>query len=503
MRFMIAFLFALTSTSIFALPSQQVIEKAKKSVVSIRGASSVFAYSQPGIFSGTGCIVDTENGILVTNAHVAGEDLVINTYEVTLHNGRELKARLLYKDPVHDIAFLKIIQLDNQTKKTLVAVELSERPVQINESVVLIGQNEGKHFSIHTGSIAQKYEAPRFLSDQAFRTNLNVQGGSSGSPVFDEGGKMVGIHFGGDRTFSFAHPATYIINLLKVLKHNKRPARFSLGLVLHYVPLDRLSRFYGFPQKDADHYRKRFSDSFDQALQVESIIPGSPAQGHVQIGDVLTHINGKEIGPRLAFYDQEIDWLAGQNPGKPIPITVIRKGKSVNLSIVPYDLSKRNLTRFVAFGGAIFYEPNDMVRLQTGVGDNAVIANVTNAGSCFSKFPLFPNKGQTGLMCLVRIKKMGDQVIRNLDDLVAAIKTLKEDFVVTFENRAFEAGYSQTLVFNQKEQKIEITYQENDSPPMIYAYSPEKMYWDATPIPRASSLEPMGMTPIQTALVPR
>lgn len=478
--------------SFFAAPSEAVtqaqVNTARPYIVSIKTRSTVAAYNSEGTTSGTGSIIDKKNGILLTNAHVVGVDKVVPYYEITLFNGRELRANLLYVDPWHDFAFLKVRVED--IDQLPAEVPIDNREVTVGEQVYMIGKNENKPFSPQPGMVANPYEAMDLLPNQVFRISLNAQGGSSGSPVFSQSNKAVGlVHASDGLTSAFALPISYAVDALKAIHEGKTPSRHSCGIILGYSSLDDYVRFYNFPADIADQYRKKFPNSFNRILAVTSILVSSPAETIFEVGDVITYVNGIEIGPNLYLFDKIINEAVLAKPNEEIEITVIRRGKTMALKVKTYDLHQRKIKKILQFGGAFFYEADDAIIRRTGARDHRVfITNIRPGSSFFESLPMLPRSSST-LVCLTKINEKNISTLQDVIELIPSLMQHK-DFSLVFKNYGVEFGIDSLPIFAQIPQTQSISYSRHDGLPEVYTFNPEKRTWNVETINAQHSSAP-------------
>ncbi|MBY0282138.1 MAG: S1C family serine protease [Alphaproteobacteria bacterium] len=492
--FSISFLFM--SASLQAVTQDQV-NVSRPYIVSIKTRSTVAAYNSEGTTSGTGSIIDKKNGILLTNAHVVGVDKVVPYYEITLFNGRELRANLLYVDPWHDFAFLKVRSED--IDKLPAEVPIENREVTIGEQVYMIGKNENKPFSPQPGMVANPYESTDLLPNQVFRISLNAQGGASGSPVFTQSNQAVGlVHASDGLTSAFALPISYAVDALKAIREGKIPNRRSCGIILRYSSLDDYVRFYNFPSDIADKYRLKFPNSSNRVLAITSILVSTPAETIFEVGDVVTHVNGTEIGPNLYLFDKIINEATLDKPDDEVEVTVVRRGKVMSLKVKTYDLHQRKIKKILQFGGAFFYEADDAIVRRTGARDHRVfITNIRPGSSFFENLPMLPRSSST-LVCLTKINEKN---ISSLQDLIEMIPSLMEqkDFSLVFKNYGVEFGIDSLPIFAQVPQTQSISYSRHDGLPEIYTFKPETRIWNVETINTQNSLgassQPVKLSP--------
>lgn len=462
-------------SSLFCSANPKLLAKLQPYVVSIKSRSVVASYGDVSPMAGTGFIVDIKNGYIFSNAHVAAANKVVPEYLATLSTGKEIVLKLIYSDPSADIA---VFQGDLKGINLKDDLPLSSDPVEIGTNVLIIGKNENRHFSTQTGIVANTNEIEGHLPQHAMRISLNMQGGGSGSMVYDIASeRVIGIIFASNlSTSSFALPITYGIDILKTLKAGKEPRRFGLGAILNYAALDDLIKYYSFSEDLVNDYAKKYPHSFRRMLKVHSILPDTPAEGVLEVGDCILEIDGKEIGPNLYKMDKIVNELG--MAGKKAELLIVRYGEKLKLSISPYDMNERQVSRMIVFGGATFFEADDVMVRRSGLkGKNRVLITNARLGSSFiEKLPMFPGTNQA----LICVEKLGNHDIFTLDDVVKAIPSLLQSgrFTIAFRNYAIKFGYDEKVIFNQGRLLEEISVFEQDGPAEEFKFDKTAHQWD-------------------------
>ena len=460
--------------ALFCNTDPKLLAKLQPYVVSIKSRSIVAAYGDVSPSAGTGFIVDAKNGYVFSNAHVAAGNKVIAEYLATLSSGKEIPLKLIYSDPTADIA---VFQGDLKDLGLTEDLPLSCDPIQVGTNVLIIGKNENRHFSTQTGVVANPNEIEGHLPQHAMRISLNMQGGGSGSMVYDiSSGKVIGIIFASNMaTSAFAVPIAYGVDILEALKANKEPKRFYLGAIITYCSLDDLVKYYSFPEDSAGEYAKKYPESFHRALKVHSIMPDSPAEEILEAGDCILEINGQELGPNLYKLDKIVNDLGAAN--KKAELLVIRYGKKMKLSIPPYNMNDRQVKRMVVFGGATFFEADDVMIRRSGLkGKNRVLITNARLGSGFiEKLPMFPGSNHA----LICVEKLGDRDIFTLDDVIKAIPSLIKSghFTIAFRNYGIKIGYDEKIIFNQGRLLEEINVFEQDGGAEEFSFDNKVHAW--------------------------
>jgi len=241
---------------------------------------------------GSGFIVD-ESGVILTNRHVVADPKA--DYVVLLEDKREFEAEILARDPINDIAVLKI------KEDGLPTVELgNSSDIKLGEQVIAIGNALGRfNNTVSTGIISGlsrsiNAQSPKRKRTQRLRdliqTDAAVNPGNSGGPLVDMNGKAIGINAAmvhRAENIGFALPVNPTKRDLKQVEEFGRIRQPFLGV--RYIPINKdLRKKYELP---VGYGVLVTSGTSDQA-----VISNSPAaEAGLQKGDIILKCNGKEI----------------------------------------------------------------------------------------------------------------------------------------------------------------------------------------------------------------
>ena len=197
---------------------------------------------------GSGFII-REDGLVLTNAHVIdGADEVV----VKLTDKREFKAKVLGADKTTDVAVLRI------EGRNLPTVKIgSSANTRVGEWVLAIGSPFGFENSATAGIISAK---SRSLPDDSYvpfiQTDVAVNPGNSGGPLFNMAGEVIGINSqiysrsGGYQGLSFAIPIDVAMSIQEqIVKHGK-VQRGKLGVTIQDVN-QSLAESFGLTNRPA------------------------------------------------------------------------------------------------------------------------------------------------------------------------------------------------------------------------------------------------------------
>ncbi|MCX6545248.1 MAG: trypsin-like peptidase domain-containing protein [Acidobacteria bacterium] len=329
-------------------PLSAVYQRVSPSVVAI-SSSTINPYDidhRIEHVSGSGVIIDA-SGLILTNSHVVyGRQLLT----VTLDGGVTLPAQLVGADPQFDIA---LIRIPKPNSGTLPVTDLadSER-LLVGDDVYAIGNPLGLEQTLTRGIVSAVNRmlpgSTWSLTEPLIQTDAAINPGSSGGPLVDRCGALVGIttaNLPDAQSIGFAVPANLIKSVIPSLLTNGRVIRPWFGVQGQFV-VPVLKELLRVPLVDG--------------FLVEVVEPGSPADlqglhgGEFELvitgqplllgGDIITVANGIQLDePR------KLSQLLGTlKVGSALSLTVVRDGKprQVELTLaerplLPGDISAK------------------------------------------------------------------------------------------------------------------------------------------------------------------
>ncbi|WP_198116760.1 Do family serine endopeptidase [Massilia rhizosphaerae] len=261
--------------------------------------------------AGSGFIV-SPNGVILTNAHVVRD---ADEVTVKLQDRREYRAKVLGSDPKTDVAVLKI------DAKNLPVVPLgTTRNLQVGEWVLAIGSPYDLESTVTAGVVSAKGRNIDQNGVQFIQTDVAVNPGNSGGPLFNTRGEVVGINSqiysqtGGYQGLSFAIPIDVAVRIKDQILATGKVQHAKLGVSLQDVS-------QGF----ADAFKLQ---SPDGAL-VANVERGSAAdKAGLKSGDVIRKVNGQPLvtGGDLSAM------VAVAKPGDKLAMDVWRDGKEMQVT---------------------------------------------------------------------------------------------------------------------------------------------------------------------------
>lgn len=261
----------------------------------------------PTYGQGSGFIVSSD-GLILTNAHVVRD---ASEVVVKLSNRKEYEAKVLGSDSRTDIAVLKI------DAKNLPSAPLGNPDsLQVGEWVLAIGSPFGFENSVTAGVVSAKR---RSLPEDSFvpfiQTDVAVNPGNSGGPLFNSKGEVVGINAqifsqtGGYQGLSFAIPIDLANKIKTEIVATGQASHARLGVAVQEIN-----------QSLADSFKL---DRPEGAL-ISSVDASSPAeQAGLQSGDIILRADGKPI---VASGDLPA-LIGAAKPGQKMTLDIWRQGE--------------------------------------------------------------------------------------------------------------------------------------------------------------------------------
>lgn len=275
---------------------------------------------------GSGVIIDADKGYVVTNNHV-----VDNADEITvkLTDGREFKAKKLGSDEQSDIALLKIEPDD------LKALPLADSDaLRVGDFVVAIGNPFGLSQTVTSGIVSALGRSGLNIGgyEDFIQTDAAINRGNSGGALVNLHGELVGINTaifgpnGGNVGIGFAIPANMMKNLVDQIAEFGEVRRGLLGILGSDI--------------DAG-LAEAMNAEVNTGAFVSEVQPDSAAEkGGLQAGDIITAINGRQLN---SFQELRAR-IASMGAGAEVEISIMRKGKKMNVDVVLDDAADTTVT---------------------------------------------------------------------------------------------------------------------------------------------------------------
>ena len=266
--------------------------------------------------SGSGFIL-TGDGYVLTNYHVIESS---NSISVTLYDGKSYDAVLIGYDESSDIAVLKI------DAEGLTPVVLGDSDnLNVGDSVVAIGNPLGElTFSLTSGAVSalnREITLSNSVTMNLIQTDCAINSGNSGGSLFNLYGEVIGItnaKYSGSGSgasidnIGFAIPINHVRGIVESIIENGYVAKPYIGVNVSDVSEETMG--YGLPAGAA----------------VKAVSEDSPAEkAGLQVNDIITAVNGKEISGRTGLSEA----VSAASVGDTLTLTVYRQGNTISVDV--------------------------------------------------------------------------------------------------------------------------------------------------------------------------
>jgi S1-C subfamily serine protease len=289
--------------------------------------SMVDAHGMVEVGGGSGFVV-APNGLILTNKHVISDANA--EYTVILSDGRSFAGTVLSRDPINDVAILKIdanrlpcLKLGDATKlqlgQSLIAIG---NALGIFRNTVSVGIVSGLSRSI---TAQADPDAPAQEMRGLIQTDAAINPGNSGGPIVDRDGRVVGVNaaiVSGAQSIGFAIPVNAARRDIADIVRYGRIRRPLLGV--RYIMVD-------------DDLKTKMNLSVDYGALVlresqhdYAVIPGSPAEkAGVKEMDVILELNDQKLDRNHPIQD----FLENLDVGDEAHLLILRAGKQFPVKV--------------------------------------------------------------------------------------------------------------------------------------------------------------------------
>ncbi len=270
---------------------------------------------------GSGVIISSD-GFIVTNNHVVADQRGEDADEVLvrLTDGQELEATIVGRDPLTDVAILKV------DAKDLPAISIADSDnIKVGDVVFAIGNPLGVGLTVTQGIISATQRQIGIYGENGYesfiQTDASINPGNSGGALVDSLGRLIGVNSailsqsGGNIGIGFAIPTNLAANIVTQLVDTGEVRRGFLGVSISDLTPD---------------LAEAFEIEETKGVLINDVEEGSAADnGGMERGDVVIAVNGKSVDTSNEFRIR----IGHTLPGTSVDLEIIRDGERQNLTI--------------------------------------------------------------------------------------------------------------------------------------------------------------------------
>lgn len=268
---------------------------------------------------GSGVIVDTKHGYVLTNAHVINQ---ANTITVTLNDGRRYTAKLIGQDTASDLAVLQI------EASNLTALPFADsNQVKVGDFVVAIGNPYGLNQTVTSGIVSALERNDLGIEgyEDFIQTDASINPGNSGGALVNLKGQLVGINTailapnGDNIGIGFAIPSDMATIIMDQLIKYGSVSRGIAGVIMQTLSPELAAAFNEPNAKGA--------------LVTQVSMNSAAAKAGIQVGDIIEAVNGETVSNS----GQVRNTIGLLRAGSTVKMTVLRDNKTQKIEFVTTD----------------------------------------------------------------------------------------------------------------------------------------------------------------------
>jgi S1-C subfamily serine protease len=271
---------------------------------------------------GSGFIIDS-NGLIITNKHVVSDTEA--SYQVLTSDNKKYDVEKIYRDPLNDLAILKI---NASNLKTLTLGDSNN--LKLGQLVIAIGTPLGEFTNTVTSGIisglgrgitaGSPFEGYVEKLDNVIQTDAAINPGNSGGPLLNSRAEVIGVNTAiaqEGQNIGFAIPSNVVKSLIE--KFQKQGGNFERP-------------FLGVRYQMIDKQTAILNEVVEGAYVVE-VVDNSPAQkAGIEVEDIIIEFDGKKI--KGDSYQSLANLILEKKVGDTVSLKIWRNGEIKTLTII-------------------------------------------------------------------------------------------------------------------------------------------------------------------------
>ncbi len=280
---------------------------------------------QQAVSIGSGFVVGAD-GYIVTSKHVVADSGAGVKYQIITSNDKKYNVKNVYRDPLNDIAILKVDPLENPGEVLKPAVLGDSSKLQVGQFAVAIGTALGEFKNtVTTGVISglgrgitagDQFQGLVEKLDNVIQTDAAINPGNSGGPLVSSDSQVIGINTAvsiNGQNIGFALPINVVKDSLKNFNENGQFKRPFLGVAFKLISRDIA-----------------LLNNVVEGAYVQTVVSYSSAdKAGIKQGDIIVNVDNQRIAEGKGDL---VKIIAGKKVGDVVEIDIWRNGKQQKLN---------------------------------------------------------------------------------------------------------------------------------------------------------------------------
>jgi S1-C subfamily serine protease len=324
-----------------------------------------------GCFTGSGFVISdlqSKRKLVATCSHVA--PLSSRSIALEFNNGFRTKGKVVYEDHCHDLSLIEFEDANDQLDHIQYQFENN---VSDFEQLTLIGGNEGYKSYVANGIVADNHILFDERNTIGIQTSIPSAGGTSGSPIFNEAGKIVGMHVSATERCGFEMKIEVILDSLD--RFLKGKSKFESGITFAYENKFKFMDAGLISREDEESFFSKTS----KLIVVKDVDVFYDSFNYLMPGDVILKINDCSI--HNAFQAEKV---MNDSQGLVCKILIKRSGVLFEKTIKLKNSIHETTSSILLWENATFQDTNITTRRYYSIKEQGVLMSKCNYGSPFS-----------------------------------------------------------------------------------------------------------------------